>query len=471
MPDNSKQTNFLRMHQHSTDPEWYVKLGSPTKGLAPMVDGSELPYRLLTRRYNVELSWTPMYNTNTLVMSPKAMTQLVDELKYGESIDRPLVLQLSGNNPSNFELAYSTLVQMGAGCCFDIVELNMGCPQAVALRGKYGSYLMEHLELAEEILHTLVAATTRFGLGHKVAVKTRLETSSKDTLKMCLRLCNTGIAMFTLHGRTRLQRTGSAVGPPNWQMLASVLKDLRASYPHLIFFANGGVWNLETHERLRSLTGCHGTMSASMLTENAGVYSCRNGLNEKSLTITNLACAISEHWVDQQEVQRRLAMNQSLQKCVYVTNKAVQEHPLDAPMHADLIKTWIVPPEEAEKSIIKVQLAERSLEQRRNRIILALEYLLIARDMPAFVTVSQLTSHVMRLIGRDLAAANVDLRQKITIESRENIWDTPTNKQEGDHPITRMCNTLLEAVCELYYRVDNSVCCISSTGSLRTASG
>lgn len=89
------------------------------------------------------------------------MTQLVDELKHGESIDRPLVLQLSGNNPSNFELAYNTLVQMGAGCCFDVVELNMGCPQAVALRGKYGAYLMGHLDLAEEILRTLVAVTAR----------------------------------------------------------------------------------------------------------------------------------------------------------------------------------------------------------------------------------------------------------------------------------------------------------------------
>ncbi|KAE8304949.1 putative tRNA dihydrouridine synthase [Giardia duodenalis] len=459
------------MYQHSTDPEWYVKLGSPTKGIAPMVDGSELPYRLLTRRYGVELAWTPMHSTNTLVTSSKAMTQLVDELKHGESIDRPLVLQLSGNNPSNFELAYNTLVQMGAGCCFDVVELNMGCPQAVALRGKYGAYLMGHLDLAEEILRTLVAVTARSGLGHKVAVKTRLDISDKDTVKMCLRLCSTGIAMFTLHGRTRLQRTGSAVGLPDWQALASILNNLRASYPHLIFFANGGVWNLETHEHLRSLTGCHGTMSASMLTENAGVYNCRDGLNKESPTITNLTCAIGEHWTDQQKVQKRLAMDQSLRKCVYVASKAVQEYPLDAPMYADLIKTWIVSPEETEESVIRIQLAERSLEQRRNRIMLALEYLLIARDMPAFVTVSQLTSHVMRLIGRDLAAANVDLRQKITIESREKIWDASASGQEGReeaHPITKMCNTLLEAVCELYYRMDNNVCCISSIDSFRT---
>lgn len=428
-----------------------------------MVDGSELPYRLLTRRYGVELAWTPMYNTNNLVTSSKAMNQLVAELKYGGSIDRPLVLQLSGNNPSNFEIAYNTLIQMGAGHCFDVVELNMGCPQAVALRGKYGAYLMGHLALAEEILKILVAATTLSGLGHKVAVKTRLDTSVADTVAMCLRLCSTGVAMLTLHGRTKVQRTGSAVGRPNWQALASVFKDLRAAYPQMVFFANGGVWNIETHERLCAFTGCHGTMSASMLTENAGVYTCRDRLNRKSSTIADLAHAIGEHWIDQAEMQKRFAAARSLRKCIYTTSKAVEEYPLDAPMHADLIKEWIVSPQKDEDAVITIQLAEASLEQRQIRVTLALEYLLVARSVPTFVTASQLISHVMRLIGRDLAAANVDLRQTITVRSKEQIRDTPSGEQEGANSMVQMCNILLEAVCELYYRLNANVCCIISS--------
>lgn len=434
-----------------------------------MVDGSELPYRLLTRRYGIEMSWTPMYNTNNLATSSKAMEQLVNELKCGEKIDRPLVLQLSGNNPSNFELVYNTLIQMDAGHCFDVIELNMGCPQAVALRGKYGAYLMGHLDLAEEILRTLVTATTRSDLGHKIAVKTRLNTSIKATVSMCNRLCSTGVAMLTLHGRTRFQRTGSAVGPPDWQTLASVLQELRAAHPQIIFFANGGVWNLETHERLCTSTGCHGTMSASMLTENAGVYCCRDGLNTKSSAITDLARAIGGHWIDQSEIEKRLEASPSLQKCVYTMNKIAQEYPLDAPLYADLIKGWIAPPEKNDGAVIMVQLADTSLEQRQNRIRLALEYLLIARGMPDFVTVSQLTSHVMRLIGRDLAAANVDLRHIITIKSRETTRDPPTDKQEALHPITQMCNALLEAVCELYYRLNANLCCITSSESSQEA--
>lgn len=428
-----------------------------------MVDGSELPYRLLTRRYGVEITWTPMYNTNSLTTSSKAMEQLVNELKHGGKVDRPLILQLSGNNPSNFELAYNTLLKMGAGQCFDIIELNMGCPQSVALRGKYGAYLMGHLDLAEEILRTLVAVTTRSSMGHKIAVKTRLDTSVKATISMCRRLCNTGIAMFTLHGRTKLQRTGSAVGPPDWQTLALALKELRVAYPQIIFFANGGVWNLETHERLCTLTGCHGTISASMLTENAGVYCCRNGLNTKSSTITDLACSIGEHWISQSEIEKRLDSVPSLQKCIYTINKMVQEYPLDAPMYADLVKEWIVPPEKTKETVTTIQLTDTSLEQRRNRVKLALEYLVIARDMPEFVTVSQLTSHVMRLVGRDLAAANVDLRHIITISSREVTRDILTNKQEELHPITKMCNVLLKAVCELYHRLNANICCVTSS--------
>lgn len=45
------------------------------KCLGPMVDGSELPYRLLLN--NVSHTWTPMYNVNILNNGGK---KLIDEI-------------------------------------------------------------------------------------------------------------------------------------------------------------------------------------------------------------------------------------------------------------------------------------------------------------------------------------------------------------------------------------------------------
>lgn len=39
---------------------FFESLGSPKYGVAPMVDGSELPFRMLCRKYGATMAWTPM---------------------------------------------------------------------------------------------------------------------------------------------------------------------------------------------------------------------------------------------------------------------------------------------------------------------------------------------------------------------------------------------------------------------------
>lgn len=37
----------------------------------------------------------------------------------------------------------------------DGIDLNLGCPQRIAKRGRYGAYLMDDLPLIEELVKTL----------------------------------------------------------------------------------------------------------------------------------------------------------------------------------------------------------------------------------------------------------------------------------------------------------------------------
>ena len=48
--------------------EFFRKIGSPKTVVAPMVDQSDLPYRMQCRRYGAELVYTQMFNANTFVV-------------------------------------------------------------------------------------------------------------------------------------------------------------------------------------------------------------------------------------------------------------------------------------------------------------------------------------------------------------------------------------------------------------------
>jgi hypothetical protein len=74
--------------------------------LAPMVGASELPFRILCRKYGAQTCYTPMMSSTKFATDPKYRAEEFQTIKE----DRPLVCHFSANDPTEFTEA-AKLVQ------------------------------------------------------------------------------------------------------------------------------------------------------------------------------------------------------------------------------------------------------------------------------------------------------------------------------------------------------------------------
>lgn len=215
----------------------FRKLGSPRFHVAPMVDQSELPFRMLCRRYGAEAAYTPMLHARLFVEEPKYRSEFTTCPE-----DRPLFVQFCANDPDMLLAA----AQLVAPVC-DYVDINLGCPQRIARRGNYGAFLMDRLPLVRRLVARLAAA-----LPVPVSCKIRIFPDLSDTLAYARMLESAGCSLLAVHGRTREQKNGKAVRA-DWDAVRAVKRAV--AIPVL---ANGNVrWREDAEECMR-YTGADG---------------------------------------------------------------------------------------------------------------------------------------------------------------------------------------------------------------------
>lgn len=253
-----------------------------TKALvvAPMVDQSDLPFRLQCRKYGSNLCFTPMIHSRLFQENEKYRAKFICD--HLPNTDRPVIAQLCGPDPH-------TLLQTALAVApfVDGIDLNCGCPQGIAKRGLYGAFLLEEPELLLSIVHTLV-----HNLTIPVSVKVRLlpAASSNDTdttndgnnnnnnsasccdldasISLYTKLVDAGISLLTVHGRTRLQ-TKAQTGAADWDSIRRVVQELGHLVPIL---ANGGIASLRDVRACLQYTGADGVLSSEAILEYPALF-------------------------------------------------------------------------------------------------------------------------------------------------------------------------------------------------------
>ncbi|KAG8903293.1 hypothetical protein FRB99_003478 [Tulasnella sp. 403] len=254
---------------------------SPRRIVAPMVDQSELAWRILSRRYGAEvrlsilqyhptdvmiivamkLVYTPMINARVFadVKQKATYRQAAFNTIHGEEggpRDRPLFVQLAGNDP---DLLLQSAKLLEDHC--DAIDINFGCPQDIARRGKYGAYLCDDWDLIYKLINTL-----HVNLSIPVTAKFRVFSDVDKTVKYAQMMERAGAQILTCHGRTREQR-GHNSGLADWSQISAVKKAV--SVP---VFANGNVLYPDDVERCLAFTGADAYMSAEPQLHNPAIF-------------------------------------------------------------------------------------------------------------------------------------------------------------------------------------------------------
>ncbi|KAJ7314966.1 dihydrouridine synthase-domain-containing protein [Mycena albidolilacea] len=226
---------------------------------APMVGQSDLPFRTLVQRYGTTLAYTQMLKPDLILNDRDYLEFHIRDLTMNPSCpERPVVVQLCGNDPE-------TVVQAGRKLqtyC-DGIDLNLGCPQQVALDGHFGAYLLGQKDwpLVEEIVSAMSSSFTV-----PVAAKLRLCQAAPKTLDLAQRLEACGASWLTLHARTvapRRRRHGAAD--------LSQVKRLKDNL-NVPVVSNGNVRVWSDLEENLKVTGADGLMVAEALLGNPCLF-------------------------------------------------------------------------------------------------------------------------------------------------------------------------------------------------------
>jgi tRNA-dihydrouridine synthase 1 len=162
--------------------------------------------------------------------------------------DRPLFVQFCANDPDDL-LAAARHVQPFC----DAVDLNLGCPQGIARKGHYGSFLQEDWDLIYKLINNL-----HRNLDIPVTAKMRILETPEKTLDYAKMILSAGASIITVHGRQRHQK-GHNTGLADW----SVLRYLRENLPaDTVMFANGNILRHDDIPACLEATGADGVMSA-----------------------------------------------------------------------------------------------------------------------------------------------------------------------------------------------------------------
>lgn len=163
--------------------------------VAPMAGVTDRPYRRLCKALGAEYAVTEMAASNPRLWNSVKTARRLDHTGEPD----PIAVQITGSDPNMMAEAALFNIDKGA----HIIDINMGCPVKKVCNVLSGSALLKDEELVARIVEKVVQACLPHNIPVTLKTRTGWDHSTKNALQVAKRAEETGIAAFTLHGRTR----------------------------------------------------------------------------------------------------------------------------------------------------------------------------------------------------------------------------------------------------------------------------
>ena len=208
--------------------------------LAPMSGVTDLPFRRLAHDLGAGLVVTEMVASEHLVRDRHGARGRAQ----GADL-KPFVVQLAGCEAR--WMAEGARVAQGLGA--DIIDINMGCPAREVTGKLAGSALMRDLDHAVSLIEAVVSAATV-----PVTLKMRLgwDDASRNAADLARRAEAAGVALITVHGRTRCQHFKGAA---DWAFVRHVTQAV-----HIPVAINGDIVDVAGARTALAASGARAVM-------------------------------------------------------------------------------------------------------------------------------------------------------------------------------------------------------------------
>ncbi|MFS2006585.1 tRNA dihydrouridine synthase DusB [Duganella sp. CT11-25] len=209
--------------------------------VAPMAGVTDRPFRQLCKELGAGYAVSEMAASNPRLWATEKSSRRTDHTGEME----PKAVQIAGADPRDLADCARFNVERGA----QIIDINMGCPVKKVCNAWCGSALLQDEVLVKQILDAVVGAVD---VPVTLKFRTGWNRSHKNALTIARIAEDAGIAMLTLHGRTRAD---GYTGEAEYDTIAAVKRSVG-----IPVVANGDITSPEKAKFVLDYTGADAVM-------------------------------------------------------------------------------------------------------------------------------------------------------------------------------------------------------------------